>query len=58
MIERIRESQSLNPSATHCQDNKVIEDFGLPLNLMMLDILIAKDIEEALAQLQVEFNDA
>ncbi len=57
MLERIREQQSLTPSATLCQDDKVIEDFGLPLNLMMLDILIATDVEEALQKLQNEFND-
>ena len=57
MIKRIVESQSLSPSATHCQDNKVIENFGLPLNLMMLDILISVGFEEALRQLKVELND-
>jgi nucleoside 2-deoxyribosyltransferase len=58
MIERIKEQQELGESATQCKDGKVIEDFGFTLNLMMLDILIAKNIEEALQQLQVAFNDA
>jgi len=58
MIQRIRESQSLSTTATLCKDDKVIEDFGETLNLMMLDILIAENIEGALQQLQTTFSDA
>jgi len=56
MIQRIQEDQSLSATATHCKDGKVIEDFGQTLNLMMLDILIAKNIEDALQQLQAKVN--
>ena len=57
MIQCIRESQLLSTTATLCQDEKVIEDFGEALNLMMLDILIAENIEGALQQLQTTFSD-
>ncbi|NOR56455.1 MAG: nucleoside 2-deoxyribosyltransferase [Sulfurovum sp.] len=48
MIERIREAEQLPIEAAHCSNGKVMEDFGLSHNLMMLDIVIADDVEEAL----------
>jgi len=51
MITRIREAQKLPLDATHCQDGKIIEDFGLSHNLMMLDLIIADNVEDALISL-------
>ena len=58
MIKRIQEQQQLENDATLCQEGKVIEDFGLSHNLMMLDLVIADTAEMLLQQLQGQFNDA
>ncbi len=52
MIERIRDVQQLSADATHCKDAKVMEDFGLSHNLMMLDVVVAESAEEALVYWQ------
>ena len=49
MIQRVHEQQNLSDDATLCNDGKLIEDFGLSHNLMMLDIVIAQSAEECLA---------
>lgn len=48
MIERIREAEELSYDAVHCSQGKVMEDFGLSHNLMMLDVVIAASVEDAL----------
>ena len=48
MIERVHEQQKLSDNAALCQDGKIIEDFGLSHNLMMLDVVIAQSAEECL----------
>ncbi len=48
MIERVHEQQELSDDATLCQDGKIIEDFGLSHNLMMLDIIVAQSAKECL----------
>lgn len=50
MIERIIEAQGLSSDATFCKEGKVMEDFGLSHNLMMLDIPL---LESAQACLQL-----
>ncbi len=52
MISRIREAEQLSKDAAHCSAGKVMEDFGLSHNLMMLDIVIADHVEDALKYLQ------
>ena len=52
MIERVREVQKLAEGATVCRDGMNIEDFGLSHNLMMLDVVIADDIKDALAYIR------
>lgn len=49
MIERIRDKQRLSDAATICQDGKIIEDFKLSHNLMMIDLLVAVDAQSCLA---------
>ena len=49
MIERVHEQQKLSDNAALCQDGKIIEDFGLSHNLMMLDVVIAQSAEACLA---------
>jgi len=49
MIERVHEQQKLSDDAALCQDGKIIEDFGLSHNLMMLDLVIAQSAEACLA---------
>jgi len=49
MIERVHEQQKLSDDAVLCQDGKIIEDFGLSHNLMMLDVVIAQSAEACLA---------
>ncbi len=49
MIEHVHEQQKLSDNAALCQDGKIIEDFGLSHNLMMLDVVIAQSAEECLA---------
>jgi len=56
MIERVRAAQGLSPDATHCQDAKVIEDFGLSHNLMMIDTVVATTAEATLNIIQKRFN--
>jgi len=41
MIERIREKEKLADNAQLCQEGKIMEDFGLSHNLMMLDIIVS-----------------
>jgi len=43
MIMRVRQAQQLSTDATLCREGKVIEDFGLSHNLMMLDVVVAAD---------------
>ena len=52
MIERVRTAQELNPDATRCQEGKIIEDFGLSHNLMMIDTIVASTAEGTLAIIQ------
>jgi len=49
MLERVHEEQRLSEDAVLCQDGKIIEDFGLSHNLMMLDTVVAKSPQECLA---------
>ena len=51
MIERIQEAQHLPASQTLCKEGKIIEDFGLPQNLMLLNMSLFKSVEEALQSL-------
>jgi hypothetical protein len=48
MIERIREAQGLSPDALLCKEGKVMEDFGLSHNLMMLDVPVMESAEACL----------
>lgn len=48
MIERVRERQTLPDDALLCQDGKIIEDFGLSHNLMMIDTVVADSAEACL----------
>lgn len=48
MLERVREQQNLSDDALLCQDGKVIEDFGLSHNLMMIDTVVAESAEACL----------
>jgi len=48
MIERIRHAQNLPATATHCRAGKVIEDFKLSHNLMLLDLVVADDARSCL----------
>lgn len=48
MIERVRQAQNLAADATHCREGKVIEDFKLSHNLMMLDLVVANDARSCL----------
>lgn len=48
MIERVHEEQNLSDDAILCQEGKIIEDFGLSHNLMMLDIVVAESAKECL----------
>lgn len=52
MIKRIREAQQLSEDALFCRDGKIIEDFGLSHNLMMLDVVVAENPEACLAHMQ------
>ena len=52
MIVRIREKQQLAESATLCQEGKIIEDFQLSHNLMMIDQVVAVDAESCLAYIK------
>lgn len=49
MIERLRDAQHLDASATHCRDGKMIEDFQLSHNLMLIDLVVAADARSCLA---------
>ena len=51
MLERVQKAQNLPQTATLCRDKKVIEDFGLSHNLMMIDKVIGRDLEAVLKQL-------
>ena len=57
MIERVQEVQQLKSDDTLCKEGKVIEDFGLSHNLMMLDLVVADSAEILLQQLQGRLND-
>lgn len=52
MIVRIREKQQLDASALQCRDGKIIEDFKLSHNLMMIDQVVAMDAESCLAYIK------
>jgi nucleoside 2-deoxyribosyltransferase len=52
MIVRIREAQQLAANATRCRDGKIIEDFQLSHNLMMIDQVVARDAEACLAYIK------
>ncbi len=54
MIERIRDKQQLSAAATCCQDGKLIEDFNLSHNLMMIDLVVAVNAESCLAYIAKE----
>ena len=54
MIEKIREVQDLSTDQIHCKDGKVIEDFGHAQNLMLLNIPLFQNIQEALESLTVK----
>ncbi|MFK5925397.1 MAG: nucleoside 2-deoxyribosyltransferase [Desulfuromusa sp.] len=49
MIERVRDKQQLPETATQCQDGKIIENFKLSHNLMMIDLVVAIDAQSCLA---------
>ena len=51
MLERVREKQMLAEDAELCQEGKIIEDFGLSHNLMMLDLIVAESAEQCLAHI-------
>ena len=51
MLERVREKQMLSEGAELCQEGKIIEDFGLSHNLMMLDLVVANSAEQCLAHI-------
>ena len=51
MIERVREAQSLSADQTLCKEGKIIEDFGLAQNLMLLNAPLFQSAEEALQSL-------
>lgn len=52
MIVRIREQQQLAAGVTLCRDGKIIEDFHLSHNLMMIDCVVATDAESCLAYIK------
>lgn len=52
MIVRVREKQQLDDTAMRCQDGKIIEDFQLSHNLMMIDQVVAVDAESCLAYIK------
>ena len=54
MIARIREKQQLSADAIFCQEGKVMEDFKLSHNLMMIDLVVAVDAESCLAYIAKE----
>ena len=51
MIQRVQEAQGLETTATQCNEGKMIEDFGLSHNLMMIDKVIGTSLEAVLKQL-------
>ncbi len=48
MIERLRDYQSLPADAVFCRDGKVIEDFNLSHNLMLIDLIVADNARSCL----------
>ncbi len=54
MIARIREKQQLPADTTMCREGKTIEDFNLSHNLMMIDLVVAKDAESCLTNIVKE----
>jgi nucleoside 2-deoxyribosyltransferase len=52
MIVRVREKQQLDNTAICCQDGKIIEDFQLSHNLMMIDQIVAIDARSCLAYIK------
>ncbi|MCK4503459.1 MAG: nucleoside 2-deoxyribosyltransferase, partial [Desulfuromonadales bacterium] len=48
MIERIRDMQHLSANSMICQDGKMIENFELSHNLMMIDQVVAVDARSCL----------
>ena len=51
MITRIQEAHNLPENATLCREGKVIEDFGLSHNLMMIDKVIGTHLEAVLKKI-------
>ncbi len=51
MIERVRDKEMLSVDAERCQEGKIIEDFGLSHNLMMLDLVVANSAEQCLTHI-------
>ncbi len=47
--DRLIDHQQLNQDATHCLDEKLIEDFGLSHNLMFSHTLVAVDARSCLS---------
>ncbi len=54
MMARIREKQQLPADATMCREGKTIEDFNLSHNLMMIDLVVAKDAESCFTYIAKE----
>ena len=54
--ERLICAQNLHEDATHCQDGKIIEDFGLSHNLMFSHTLVAKDAKSCLQVIQNHYQ--
>jgi len=52
MIERLREYQSLDIEQTTDKDGLIVENFGLPNNLMFGHIILASTPEEAVLRLK------
>lgn len=58
MIERVREAQKLAPDAALCRGGKIIEDFGLSHNLMMIDLVVADDPKACLAYIRGKLQES
>ncbi len=48
MIKRLRDYQQLPADAVFCREGKVIENFNLSHNLMMVDLIVADDVRGCL----------
>lgn len=51
MIGRIQKAQHLPAQQTHCKEGKIIEDFGLSQNLMLLNVPLFESAKQALESL-------